>query len=237
MKGILLCGGMGTRLHPLTRVTNKHLLPVYDKPMIFHPLETLVKAGIKEILVVTGPEHAGNFLQLLGSGKEFGAQLTYRVQDEAGGIAQALGMAEGFAAGGPVTVILGDNIFEDNFSKSVQSFCQGARIFLKKVPDPERFGVPTLKGNKVLKVTEKPTQPASNYAVTGLYIYDAQVFDAIRKLKPSKRGELEITDVSNWYISQGEIDAQIVRGFWSDAGTLESLFHASSLVRNRKLRA
>lgn len=230
MKGVLLAGGTGSRLHPLTLVTNKHLLPVYDKPMIFHPLGTLVKAGLKEILIVTGPEHAGNFMQLLGSGKEFGVHLTYRIQDEAGGIAQALGMAKDFAAGGPVTVILGDNIFEDDFRESIQGFQSGARIFLKKVPDPQRFGVPTLEGEKVIKITEKPTKPESDYAVTGIYIYDAKVFDVIRDLKPSKRGELEITDVSNWYIDQGIMDAQMVQGFWSDAGTLESLFRASSLV-------
>ena len=233
MKGVLLAGGTGTRLHPLTRVTNKHLLPVYDKPMIFHPLETLVKAGLSDILVVTGPEHAGNFMQLLGSGKEFGVRLTYRIQDEAGGIAQALGMAEDFAAGGSVAVILGDNIFEDDFHSAVETFQEGARIFLKEVPDPERFGVPTLQGTKVIKVTEKPKKPESQYAVTGFYIYDNQVFKVIKTLKPSHRGELEITDVSNWYINQGQMDAQVVKGFWSDAGTLQSLFRATTLVRDK----
>lgn len=234
MRGIILAGGTGSRLHPLTKVTNKHLLPVYDEPMIYHPIRTLVLAGIKEILIVSGPGHAGDFLNLLGSGKDFGVKFTYEIQEEAGGIAQALGLAESFANGEPVVVILGDNVFEDNFSEAIQSFVTGANIFLKEVPNNKRFGVPILEGNRVVAIEEKPLDPKSPYAVTGLYVYDATVFDIIKTLKPSGRGELEITDVNNHYIQRGYMKSSIVNGFWSDAGTFKSLFTASHLVRNKK---
>ncbi len=236
MKGILLAGGTGSRLRPLTFVTNKHLLPVYDLPMIFYPLQTLLNAGIKEIMIVSGDEHTGHIMRLLGSGKEWGARFTFEMQEEAGGIAQALGLAAKFAAGSDIAVILGDNIFEDNFKQAVKSFKGGARIFLKRVPDPKRFGVPTLQGKQVVKITEKPRKPASKCAVTGFYLYDARVFDVIQTLAPSRRGELEITDVNNWYVQHNLMDAKQVKGFWSDAGTFESLHHASELVRKQRLK-
>jgi glucose-1-phosphate thymidylyltransferase len=232
MKGIILAGGTGSRLHPLTKVTNKHLLPVYNKPMIYYPLQTLINAGIKEILIVSGPGHAGHFVNLLGSGKEFGIKLSYEIQDEAGGIAQALGLAEDFADNESVCVILGDNIFEEKID--IKDFEDGARIYLKEVQDPQRFGVAEInEENKIKNIEEKPKNPKSNLAVTGLYIYDNKVFDIIKTLKPSERGELEITDVNNYYIKQGKIEAKIIKGYWSDAGTFESLFKASMLVKNK----
>lgn len=237
MKGVILAGGGGSRLHPLTKVTNKHLLPVYDKPMIYYPLNTLVQGGIKEILIVSGPGHAGHFLNLLGSGKEFGVKLTYEIQEEAGGIAQALGIAEDFADERSIVVILGDNIFEDNFSKEIEGFSkkgQGAMIFLKEVPDPERFGVATVEGNKIVEIVEKPKKPATNYAVTGLYMYDNEVFKVIKTLKPSERGELEITDVNNYYIRKGQMRFSIVQGAWTDAGTFDSLLRATNIVAKKK---
>ncbi len=232
MKGIILAGGTGSRLYPLTKVTNKHLLPVYDKPMIYYPLQTLIDAGIKDIMIVSGRGHAGHFLELLGSGAEIGVHLTFEIQEKAGGIAEALGLAEDFADNGPVTVILGDNIFQDNVRNAVETFKQGARIFLKEVPDAERFGVAEKKGNKIISIEEKPAAPKSNLAVTGLYIYDPGVFEIIQTLKPSGRGELEITDVNNEYIRMGEMDFSLLKGYWSDAGTFESLFRASEMVRN-----
>ncbi len=232
MKGVILAGGTGERLMPLTKVTNKHLLPLYDEPMIYYPLRSMIAAGVKEIMIVSGKGHAGHFLELLGSGKEFGVRLSYAVQDEAGGIAQALALAEEFADGGSVSVVLGDNVFEDVFV--VSDFSDGARIYLKDVPDPERFGVPTMSDGKVVAITEKPKKPASGYAVTGFYVYDNTVFDRIRKLKFSKRGELEITEVNDGYIKEGKMDVCYVKGFWSDAGTFESLFRASELVRKLK---
>lgn len=238
MKGVILAGGTGSRLYPLTKVTNKHLLPVYDKPMIYYPLQTLIDAGIKDILIVSGQGHVGHFLELLGSGAEYGVHFTYEIQKDAGGIAQALGLARNFADEDNVTVILGDNIFQDSVREAVDSFQSGARIFLKEVPDANRFGVAEInKANgSVLGIEEKPVHPKSNYAVTGLYIYDNSVFDIIKTLKPSKRGELEITDVNNAYIRQGKLSYSILEGFWSDAGTFESLYRASELVRNtRKL--
>jgi len=235
MKGIILAGGTGSRLYPLTKVTNKHLLPVYDKPMIYYPLQTLINAGIEDIMIVSGRGHAGHFLELLGSGAEFGVHLTYEIQEKAGGIAEALGLAEDFADEGPVTVILGDNIFQDNVRTAVESFNSGARIFLKEVPDANRFGVAEVRGSRIISIEEKPASPKSNLAVTGLYIYDFRVFDIIHTLKPSGRGELEITDVNNEYIRMGEIDFSVLQGYWSDAGTFESLFRASELVRNMKL--
>ena len=226
MKGIILAGGKGTRLLPLTKLTNKHLLPVFNRAMIEFPLQTLLAAGMTKILIVSGREHCGDFIEYLGSGREHKAVFNYAVQEKAGGIAQALALAEDFADGEPITVILGDNIFDNGFVKKLKSFRSGARIFLKKVPDPQRFGVPELKGKKVLRIIEKPTTPPTDYAVTGLYQYDKHVFDVIRKLKPSDRGELEITDVNNAYIRKSVMVAEEVSGFWTDAGTYESLARA-----------
>ena len=234
MKGIILAGGTGSRLYPLTKVTNKHLLPVYDKPMIYYPLQTLVDAGITEIMIVSGRGHAGHFLELLGSGADFGVHLTYEIQEKAGGIAQALGLADDFVDNEPVSVILGDNIFQDNVRTAVETFKEGARIFLKEVPDAKRFGVAEIKAKKIFSIEEKPAKPKSNLAVTGLYIYDSGVFEIIRTLKPSGRGELEITDVNNEYIRMEKMDFSMLHGYWSDAGTFESLFRASELVRSTK---
>lgn len=232
MKGIILAGGTGSRLYPLTKVTNKHLLPVYDKPMIYYPLQTLMDAGIKDIMIISGRGHAGHFLELLGSGVDLGVHLTFEIQEKAGGIAEALGLAGDFADNGSVTVILGDNIFQDNVRNAVETFKHGARIFLKEVPDAGRFGVAEIKGKSIISIEEKPAAPRSNLAVTGLYIYDARVFEIIRTLKPSGRGELEITDVNNEYIRMGDMDFSQLKGYWSDAGTFESLFRASEMVRN-----
>ena len=234
MKGIILAGGSGSRLYPLTKVTNKHLLPVYDKPMIYYPLQTLIDAGISDILIVSGRGHAGHFLELLGSGNEFGVRLTYEIQEEAGGIAQALHLAEDFAKGDDIAVILGDNIFEGGFKKEFDNFEDGAKIFLKEVPDANRFGVAEIEGDKVISIEEKPNTPKSNYVVTGLYLYDNTVFEIISTLKPSDRGELEITDVNNSYIKNSKMVFSVIEGFWSDAGTFESLFRASELVKNKK---
>ena len=234
MKGIILAGGNGSRLYPLTKVTNKHLLPVYDKPMIYYPLQTLIDAGITEIMIVSGKGHAGDFLELLGSGSEFGIRITYEIQDEAGGIAQALGLAERWTRKEDVAVILGDNIFQDNIRKSVEAFDGGAKIFLKEVTDPHRFGVAEIDGNQVINIEEKPKDPKSNNAVTGLYIYDGRVFDSIKTLAPSGRGELEITDVNNSYIRRGAMEYAILEGFWSDAGTFDSLLRASMMVQETR---
>ena len=234
MKGAILAGGTGSRLMPLTKVTNKHLLPVYNKPMIYYPLQTLMDMGIKEILIVSGPGHAGHFVNLLGSGRKFGVSLSYEIQDEAGGIAQALSLAEDFADKEPICVILGDNVFEDKID--ISDFKEGARIYLKKVQDATRFGVAEInKKGKVLSIEEKPKNPKSNLAVSGLYIYDNEVFEIIKTLKPSARGELEITDINNAYIKKGKMDAKILEGFWSDAGTFESLFRASQLIRKKEI--
>ncbi len=238
MKGIILAGGSGSRLFPLTKVTNKHLLPVGQVPMIYHPICKLLEAGITEILVVTGLEHMGHVVGLLGSGKQFGCEFTYRVQDEAGGIAQALGLAKHFAFGDRLVVILGDNIFEDPITEYVKNFAvqkAGARIILKEVPDPERFGVAELNGDRVISIEEKPVQPRSNLAVTGVYMYDSEVFEIIKTLKPSGRGELEITDVNNAYIKRGELAYDIFKGWWTDAGTFESLHLANQLLRENDL--
>jgi len=234
MKGIILAGGSGSRLYPLTKVTNKHLLPVYDRPMIYYPLQTLIDAGISDILIVSGRGHAGHFLELLGSGNEFGVRLTYEIQEEAGGIAQALQLAEDFAKGDDIAVILGDNIFEGGFKKEFDNFEDGAKIFLKEVPDANRFGVAEIEGDKVISIEEKPNTPKSNYVVTGLYLYDNTVFEIISTLKPSDRGELEITDVNNSYIKNSKMVFSVIEGFWSDAGTFESLFRASELMKNKK---
>jgi len=234
MKGVILAGGLGTRLDPLTRITNKHLLPVYDKPMIFYPIQTLVNAGISDILIVTGGKHAGDFLELLGNGADFGlCHLNYTYQVGEGGIAAALKLAEYFIDGEPMCVVLGDNIIERNIKAAVESFKaqdRGAKILLKKVPDPQRFGVVRFEGDKIVEILEKPAQPPSPYAVTGIYFYDSQVFDFCKSLKPSDRGELEITDVNNFYIEQGTLTWDVLEGWWTDAGTFESLLRASSLV-------
>ena len=234
MKGVILAGGSGSRLYPLTKVTNKHLLPVYDKPMIYYPLQTLIDAGISDILIVSGRGHAGHFLELLGSGNEFGVRLTYEIQEEAGGIAQALQLADDFAKGDDLAVILGDNIFKDSFRNEFDNFEDGAKIFLKEVPDANRFGVAEIEGSSVVSIEEKPKNPKSNYVVAGLYLYDNTVFEIISTLKPSDRGEFEITDVNNSYIKNSKMAFSIVEGFWSDAGTFESLFRASELVKNKK---
>ncbi len=231
MKGIILSGGTGSRLAPMTNVTNKHLLPVYNKPMIMYPLDTLVTSGITDIMIVSGKGHAGHFLELLGSGKEYGIKLSYSVQETAGGIAEALMLAEDFADKDSIAVILGDNIYEDRFS--FYDFTTGARIYLKQVENANRFGVATLEGNKVIKIVEKPRSPESNLAVTGLYLYDNSVFEKIRTLTPSSRGELEITDVNNKYIAEGTLQSGFVEGFWTDAGTVESLYKASTLIRKK----
>ncbi len=234
MRGVVLAGGLGTRLYPLTKVTNKHLLPVYNKPMIFYPIETLTNAGITEILVVTGGNNAGDFLRLLGNGKEFGLKrIHYAYQEGEGGIAEALGLAEAFAEGEPVCVVLGDNIIEKNIIDAAgeyESCGSGARILLKEVSDPQRFGVATFEGDRVIGIEEKPVQPKSRYAVTGIYMYDSRVFDMIKGLKPSGRGELEITDVNNAYIEKGAMRWSILDGWWTDAGTIESLLRAGNLV-------
>ncbi|TFH46719.1 MAG: spore coat protein [ANME-2 cluster archaeon] len=235
MKGIILAGGTGSRLYPLTKVTNKHLLPVYNKPMIYYPLQTLIEAGIDDILIVSGRGHAGHFLELLGSGADFGIKLTYEIQEEAGGIAQALGLAEDFVDNESVMVILGDNIFQDNVCNDVMIFKSGAKIFLKEVLDANRFGVAEIKEDRIISIVEKPVLPKSNLAVTGLYIYDSKVFDTIHELKPSGRGELEITDVNNEYIRTGNMGFSVLQGYWSDAGTFESLFRASELVQNMEI--
>jgi len=231
MKGVILAGGTGSRLFPLTKITNKHLLPVYDKPMICYPLNTLINAGINDILIVSGRGHVGHFLELLGSGSDIGIKLSYEIQEGAGGIAQALGLAQRWSNNDSVTVILGDNIFEDPIKDAVQSFKSGARIFLKEVKDAQRFGVAEVTGNHIIGIEEKPQQPKSNLAVTGLYIYDNKVFTIIRDLKPSGRGELEITDVNNAYIRKGAMTFTKLHGFWSDAGTFDSLLRAGVIVQ------
>jgi glucose-1-phosphate thymidylyltransferase len=234
MKGVILAGGLGTRLYPLTKVTNKHLLPVYDKPMIYYPIQSLINAGIDDILIVTGGNNAGDFLRLLGNGKEFGLKhINYTYQEGEGGIAEALGLAEFFAAGQKICVVLGDNLIEKNIRKAVKAFQrqkEGAKILLKKVPDPQRFGVPELKGDRITRIEEKPKQPKSQYAVIGIYLYDATVFEMIKTLQPSGRGELEITDVNNRYIEKGLMTWDILEGWWTDAGTFESLLRANQLV-------
>lgn len=235
MKGIILAGGTGSRLYPLTKVTNKHLLPVGKYPMIYYPIYKLKKAGITDILVVTGKEHMGAVVNLLGSGHEMGVEFTYRIQDQPGGIAQALGLAETFVDDDLCVVILGDNVFEDDITPYVENFKKqgsGARILIKEVPDPRRYGVPELKGDKIVSIEEKPKEPKSNYCVTGIYMYNSKVFDIIKTLKPSWRGELEITDVNNAYIKRGELAYDVLKGWWTDAGTFESLALATKLAKD-----
>jgi len=239
MKGVVLAGGLGTRLAPLTRVTNKHLLPIYDKPMIFYPIETLVRAGVRDILLVTGGNSAGDFLRLLGNGSDFGlSHIDYVYQEGEGGIADALGLAHYYGQGQRIVVILGDNILEDDITPYVESFRgqkAGGKILLKEVDDPERFGVAQVAGGRVVGIEEKPKVPKSRYAVTGVYFYDSWVWEVLGTLKPSGRGELEITDVNNAYIQKGEMTFDILPGWWTDAGTFESLFRASRLIAEKRL--
>jgi len=234
MKGVVLAGGSGSRLRPLTAVTNKHLLPVFNQPMIYYPIQTLVNAGITDIMIVTGGNSAGDFLKLLGNGKAFGLKhLNYTYQEGEGGIAAALSLVEHFAGGDPICVVLGDNIIQGNILAAANAYREqnsGARILLKKVPDPQRFGVPELDGKRVVRIEEKPKHPKSEFAVIGIYMYDGRVFDIIRTLRPSGRGELEITDVNNAYIERDEMTWDELSGWWSDAGTFESLLYASNLV-------
>ena len=238
VKGVVLAGGLGTRLRPLTKVTNKHLLPVYDRPMIYYPLETLCRAGIREIMLVTGGNSAGDFLRLLGNGSELGLNnIYYAYQEGEGGIADALRLCEHFAEGQRIVVVLGDNILQDDIAPYVRKFraqSSGARILLKEVGDPQRFGVPVLEGDRIVEIEEKPVRPKSRYAVTGVYMFDRRVFDFIKALTPSQRGELEIADVHNRYIREGDLFYDILEGAWSDAGTFESLFRASQLVARER---
>jgi len=240
MKGIILAGGTGSRLAPLTAVTNKHLLPIYNKPMIYYPIQTLAKAGIKDIMIVSGKGHAGQFLELLKSGKEFGANFSYAVQEEAGGIAQALGLCEDFADDKKIVVMLGDNILEDDISQAAESFesqKRGAKIFLKEVNNPQSFGIAELAGDKIKSIEEKPKNPKSNLAVIGVYMYDNSVWQAIKTLKPSGRGELEITDVNNFYVAKNEMTFEILSGWWGDGGeSFDSLLEAGNLVAGKEKR-
>jgi len=234
MKGVVLAGGLGSRLYPLTKVTNKHLLPVYNEPMIYYPIRILVNAGINEILIVTGGNNAGDFLRLLENGNDFGLKhINYTYQQGEGGIAAALGLAEHFSDNDKIVVVLGDNIIENNIKAAADKFRaqkEGARILLKEVTDPQRFGVPVFEGKKIIRIDEKPAKPASNYAVIGIYMYDYRVFEFIKSLKPSQRGELEITDVNNFYINEGKMESDVLEGWWSDAGTFESLQAAGQMV-------
>ena len=235
LKGIILAGGLGTRLHPLTKVTSKHLLPVGNEPMIFHSVKQLQEAGITDILIVTNPTHVGDFVNVLGSGKEFGCEFTYRVQEEAKGVAHALAIAEGFAAGGSTAVLLGDNIFESSIQQVVFDYHKqktGARVLLKQVDDPQRYGVASLNGNRIESIEEKPEHPKSNYAVVGVYLYDSSVFEIIRTIEPSSRGEYEITAVNNVYIARGQLEHSILQGEWVDAGTSDSLVEANQIIFN-----
>ena len=234
MKGIILSGGSATRLRPCTKVTSKQLLPVYNRPMIYYPLNTLIKAGIKEILIIVAPERAGDYLNLLGSGKEFGVKFTYEIQDNPRGLAEAFIIGENFIDKDNVVMILGDNIFEDDFSEDIKNFKKGGKIFAKRVPDPERFGIVEFdKNNKAISIEEKPENSKSNCCVTGLYIYDSRAVQAAKSLKPSARGELEITDLNNWYLEKGELEVAMVRGEWIDAGTFDSLLRAQIFAKEK----
>lgn len=234
MKGIILSAGKATRLLPCTKVTSKQLLPVYNRPMIYYPLNTLIKAGIKEILIIVAPDHAGNYLNQLGSGKEFGVKFTYEIQDEPRGLVDAFIIGENFIDEDNVTMILGDNIFEDDLSEDIKNFQKGGKVFAKEVPDPERFGVVEFdKNNKAISIEEKPAKPKSNYCVTGLYIYDHRVVKVAKNVKPSARGELEIVDLHNWYLEKGELEVAMVNGEWIDAGTFDSLLAAQKLAKEK----
>lgn len=236
MKGIILAGGKGTRLNPLTKVTSKQLLPIYNKPMIYFPLETLMNAGITEIMIIVAPDHAGDFLKLLGSGKEFGCDFSYEVQEEARGLADAFLIGEKFIGKDNVTLILGDNLFDDDFSESIKTFNTGGRVFAKKVPDPERFGVVEFDDNRnVISIVEKPKEPKSDYAITGLYIFDSSVVERAKKLAPSSRNELEIVDLQNSYLADGQLDVAFVHGQWLDTGTFEAMYEAVNFVRDKEL--
>lgn len=234
MKGVVLAGGLGSRLFPLTKITNKHLLPIFNQPMIYYPIQTLINAGIDDIMIVTGGNSAGDFLKLLGNGKEFGLKhINYTYQEGEGGIADALSLVEHFAEKEPICVVLGDNIIENNIAEAARAYRhqgKGAKILLKKVHDPQRFGVPEIEGDKILSIVEKPKNPKSDFAVIGIYFYDSDVFNIIKTLKPSDRGELEITDVNNAYIERGEMSWNELDGWWTDAGTFDSLLHAAKLV-------
>lgn len=233
MKGIVLSGGLGTRLYPLTKVTSKQLLPVYDRPMIFYPLQTLLSAGVTEILIIVSPERAGDYLRILGSGKEFGAKFTYEIQDKPEGLPQAFTIAETFLDTSDVALILGDNIFMDDFSDAIKGFKSGAHIFAKKVPDPQRMGVVRFNENmKPVEIVEKPKTFVSDYAIPGLYLYDSRVVEIAKQLVPSARGELEITDIHNWYMERGELSVSTINGEWIDAGTFESLYRANQLMHD-----
>ena len=234
MRGIILSGGSATRLRPCTKVTSKQLLPIYNRPMIYYPLNTLIKAGIKEILIIVAPERAGDYLNLLGSGRQFGVKLTYEIQDKPRGLAEAFIIGENFIDEDNVTLILGDNIFEDDFTEAINGFKKGAKIFAKKVKDPERFGVVEINNkSEALSIEEKPLKPKSNLAITGLYIYDHRVIDVAKTLQPSARGELEIVDLHNWYLARHELEVSLIHGAWIDAGTFDSLLKAQSLARDR----
>ncbi len=234
MKGIILSGGSATRLRPCTKVTSKQLLPVYNRPMIYYPLNTLIKAGIKEIMIIVAPERAGDYLNLLGSGKEFGVKFTYEVQDKPEGLAQAFIIGETFLEDDSVCMILGDNIFEDDLAEDVKSFKSGAKVFAKQVKDPERFGIVEFDANmKAVSIEEKPAQPKSNYCVTGMYLYDNRVVKVAKDLKPSARGELEITDINKWYLAQGELEVAMISGAWIDTGTFDSLLEAQNLAKEK----
>ena len=238
MKGVILAGGLGTRLRPLTKVTNKHLLPVYDRPMIYYPIETLCRAGIRDIMIVTGGSSAGDFLRLLGNGSDFGLKdIAYTYQDGEGGIADALKLCEHFSEGGRLVVVLGDNLVHDDIAPYVRKFerqASGARLLLKEVPDPQRFGVAEVAAGRIVRIEEKPAVPKSAYAVTGIYMYDRQVFDFIRDLRPSARGELEITDVNNRYVAAGTLEFDVLDGWWTDAGEFESLYRATTLIARER---
>lgn len=238
MKGIILAGGKATRLRPLTKITSKQLLPIYDKPMIFYPIETLVRAGIKDILIIISPDYAGHFLNLLGSGKDFGAKFSYEIQDSPNGLPEAFVIGENFIGKDNVTLILGDNIFDYDFSESIRSFDKGGRIFAKEVHDPERFGVVAFdEHQKVYSIEEKPKKPKSNYAIVGLYVYDNRVIEYSKQLQPSVRGELEITDLHNKYLEADELDVRVVDGMWEDAGTFDSLLRANNIMAEKAKRA
>ena len=234
-KGIILSGGLGTRLYPMTKVTSKQLLPVYDKPMVYYPLQTLIAGGVKEVLMIVSPEHSGDYLALLGSGSEFGIKISYEIQDKPGGLAQAFQIGKTFIGEDNVAMILGDNIFEDDFSEEIKNFSSGGHVFAKAVKDPERFGVVKFdESMKVIQIVEKPEEYLSDYAITGLYLYDNRVVEIAEGLKPSQRGELEIVDIHNWYLSKGELTVSIVNGEWFDAGTVDSLHEASMFMYNKK---
>ncbi|MBU4257381.1 NTP transferase domain-containing protein [Patescibacteria group bacterium] len=234
MRGIILSGGSATRLRPCTKVTSKQLMPVYNRPMIYYPLNTLIKAGIKEILIIVAPERAGDYLNLLGSGREFGVKFTYEIQDKPRGLAEAFIIGENFIDDDNVAMILGDNIFEDDFSEDIKNFKSGGKVFAKKVPDPERFGVVRFDCNmKAVKIEEKPKEWISDYAITGLYIYDSRVVEAAKQVQPSERGELEITELHNWYLKKGELEVAMVNGEWIDAGTFDSLLRAQNFAKEK----